>query len=545
LRHLKENAKAVASFLELEKKSDKYRQEARYLLAELYREMGQLSEASRWYEAVGLIKGKYGAHALLAKAQMQFEKSQLELSYKTLKFMFREFPESEVEWDGRLLLAEVAFEGGRLDEARQSYAVVIERGVGKLKESALYGRAWVYFDQEKYDLALLDLDHLIKTYPNSPFRESSLQLKGQIYMQTNRIEEARDIFSLGASADAGGEAMLMNLATVETELKNYDRALEVYNQILAKYPSPETQGRVMYEKGWLYMEMGRSNEALLVFKAYRNSYPNGELVSDVDFALGQLAYDRDAYAEAVVAYGNSAQAPRYMDKSLYKLGFCHFKMNDFGKAAEAFSRLVNQVPDSPLAIEGRYREGQSWLKFNDVSRAEKALVAYLQVARSDRFMPDASFDLGVVYEKQGKSAQAIDQYERYLKVYTSGERVIEAKVYLARMYMASRSFSKARDVLKSALKDRTHFLALEAQYLEGEAFYQEGRYDEAIRSFLLVQRYKDGDKWRSEGLLKVALSHKALGRMDRAQQYLDKVIDRFSGSEAGQKAVEVLRTLKK
>ena len=545
-RYLEQKEKTIESFLILESKSDKYRQEARYLLAELYREMGQLEEAGRWYEKVGLVKGKYGANALLAKAQMQFEKGDLALSAKTLKALFREFPGTEVEWEGRLLLAELAYESSDFKEALNSYGLVISKGSKALQESALYGRAWLHFEQKSYDLALTDLDRLLKEHPDSSFKASSLQLKGQIYMQTDRVEQARDIFALGLTGDKkGGESLLLNLASVETELKNYEKALDIYNQVLSRFPSPEVQGRVMYEKGWLYMEMSKPNEALLMFRAYRKSYPNGDLIDDVNFALGQLAYDREAFRDAILAYENCAKSDRYMDKALYKLGFSHFKLEEYPQAGEAFSRLATQVPQSPLALEASYREGQSWLKSSDYPRAEQALKAYLDRGRNDNFYGEALFDLGLVLEKQGKSNEAVEIYERYLKLFPEGNQSTEVQVYLGRLYMVSGAYAKARDVLKAALKDRTHFLALEAQFMEGEAFYKEERYDEAIRSFLQTQLYKDGSLWQSKGLLMIGHSHKALKRYDRAKHYFEKLLDRYPQSEAAKSAIDALRNLDK
>lgn len=545
-RYLDQKEKAIAFFTNLESKSEKYRQEARYLLAELYREMGDLTEAGRWYEKVGLVKGQYGAHALLAKAQMQFEKGDSALSIKTLKALFREFPGTDVEWEGRLLLAELAYEASNFKEALSSYDLVISKGSKFLQESAVYGRAWLHFEQKSYDLALADLDRLLKEYPDSSFKTSSLQLKGQIFMQTDRVEQARDIFAMGlAGGKEGGESLLLNLASVETELKNHGKALEIYNQVLSRFPSPEVQGRVMYEKGWLYMEMSRPNEALLMFKAYRKSYPNGELIDDVNFALGQLAYDREAFRDAILAYGNCATSPRYMDKSLYKLGFSHFKLEQYREAGEAFSRLQTQAPQSPLALEALYREGQSWMKASDYARAEQALNVYISRGRNDNFYGEALFDLGLVLERQGKSSEAVDQYERYLKIFSEGAQLAEVQVYLGRLYMASGTHAKARDVLKLALKDRTHFLALEAQYMEGDAFYLEERYDEAIRSFLQTQLYKDGSLWQSKGLLMIGQSHRALKRFDRAKHYFEKLLDRYPQSDAAKSAIEALRTLDK
>ena len=545
-RYLKDLDRASEALLALEKNSDKYRQEARYLLAEIKREQGKVEEAGKLYDQVGELQGKYGAHAKMAKAQMQFDAGKKKDCQISLATLLREFPNSEVEMQARLLLAEVAYDNKNIDDAYKNYDFVVKNGQDSLLESALYGRAWLHFEQSKVEACLADLDALLKAFPKTSYRRSALQLKGQVYMKTNRLDQAREVFNLGISGSSeGGESLMLNLASVETELGHFDKALEVYNQLLTRYPNTELQGRVTYEKGWLYMEMKKPNEALLMFKAYQKSYANGPLIDDVNFALGQLAYDREAYAEAIDAYSRSTRSARYKDKALYKLAYSYMKSNDVVKAAESFAVLVKEMPQSSLRLESMYREGQSWLKAMQLERAELALKNYVEVGRSDAFYADGLFDLGVVSEKLKNSEQALHYYETYSKVFPNGEKQGEVGVYLAHLYLGKKQYSEARQALAKTLLDKTHFLALEAQYLEGEIYYLEGRFEEAIRSFLKTQLYSDGAEWQSKGLLKIAECHRQLQRPERARQYLEQLLQKYPGTEPAREAIELLKKLEK
>lgn len=544
-RHLGQSEKASQSLLELEKGSDKYRQEARYLLAEIHRENQEFAKAAQWYDKVRQLKGDFGANALLAMAQMHYQSGRTEEVRVALNTLFRDFPGSDLLPESHLLMAEVSFDLKDLGEALKNYDLALESDKANVMESALYGRAWLKFEQGDVKGAIADLDGLLEKYPETPFRQSALQLKGQIYMQSNQLDEARKVFNegLGEGGAGGTESLLLNLAGVETELGNYEKALEAYNDLLSRFPGSTLQGRVTYEKGWLYMEMARPNEALLMFQAYRKSWPEGSLIEDVDFALGQLAYERKAFTEAAKAYERSSTSDRYRDKALYKWAFAHFRQDQFDLAAEVFGRLVREVPESPLSLEASFREGQSWLKASKFEEAGKALDAYIAKGRGDAFYPQALQDLGVVYEKLDRKEDAINTYENHLKLFPDDASTLQVGFAMARLYIDEKRYADSREHFKRILKDRTHPLALEAQYLEGYAYFMEDRFEDAIRSFLKTQLYKDGDHWQSLALLHIARCHESTGRKDRAKRYIDKVIQQFPGTESSREAMDLLKKI--
>jgi TolA-binding protein len=174
-----------------------------------------------------------------------------------------------------------------------------------------------------------------------------------------------------------------------------------------------------------------------------------------------------------------------------------------------------------------------------------ALRKYIQIGRSDLFFEDALGDLGLVSEKLNNIDDAIHHYESYLKLFPEGKRWSEINVYLGKLLLSKSRYGEGREALSRALADRTHFLALEAQYLVGQAFFSEGRYEDAIRSFLKTQLYKDGVLWQSKGLLRIGYCHRELKRFDRARHYLDKVLSKYPGTEAAKEAIEALRDLPK
>jgi cellulose synthase operon protein C len=546
-KHLEELKDAILRFQQLQTKSEDYRQESLYLLGELYRSEGQEKEAEKAYRAAISMKGSHSDHASLSLAQYYHDLEKLTQAKGVLIGFRQSFPKSTLLNRAEFLLAEIHYGLKEREAALKQYSRVLTNPASGITENAYYGRAWLYFEMKKFEDSLKDLEALLKTFPESKFKSSALQLKGQIFMQTNRLDMAKAVLSKGleGSGAEGEEALLMKLANVESELGNKEKALDYYNLLLARYPKSELRSRVTFEKGWLYMETKKSNDALLMFRAYQNNWPKGEAIEDVNFALGQLAYEKELYADAIKSYQLCAGSERYMDKALYKIGFSHYRIKDYEKAALAFSQLTQQAPESNLALEAKYREGQSWLKAEKFKEAAKALPRFMGIGKNDPLYKEALYDLAKVQEKLGNRDLAINSYEDFIKIYKDDDKIQEASFSLGNLLLEKGSFPQAREYLKSILNDPTHFLAIESQFLMGESYFREERYRDAVRAYFQIQKYKDAGTWQAKSWVKIALCQLAMKRKDKAKTYLKKVMDGFPGSQQANEAIEILKDIEK
>jgi len=546
LKNFEQANKNFAILLEMEQEGKpKYGQEVPYLIAQIYREIKQSDKATEWYVKVITSNEVFAAEASLALAEMKFEKGEHAAVVKDLKGFLVSYPNHALESNVRYLMAEAAYETGDVALAKQNYRKVIDSKQAILKEDALYGSAWILYENNEFDQALIDVDNLLKNYVETNFKKSAIQLKAKILRQLNRLDDAKQILSAGLkSMEKGeGEAILLDLAKIESELNHPDKALEIYNKLLHDFPNTELRGMVTYEKGWLYMGMDKPNEAFLMFKAYESSHPDGEFISDVQYVLGELAYGKEKYKEAIAYYEKSKITQRYKDRSLYKIAWSHIELENTNAAAETFGELVKECPDSSLLMEALYREGQSWLKALNFEKALQALSNFVERGKEEPFYGDALCDLGRVYEKQNQLGKAYDTYENYVKLFPNGERLTEMAFRMAKLNMQASKFSEARSNLKQALQSSAHALAPEAQYSEGECFFMEQRYNDAIGAFLKTEKFAFGEQWQAKALLKIAQCHRLLKNNNRAKEYLDRLLNQFPKSDVVEEAMQELRKL--
>jgi TolA-binding protein len=105
----------------------------------------------------------------------------------------------------------------------------------------IYARADLLAFQNKDDLAKTTLDSINKLYPNHALADDILFKKAQLEMKHGRLNEAAALYDTiinTYSEDILADDALFKLADLnEYHFKNKDKAKELYQQLLEKYPA--------------------------------------------------------------------------------------------------------------------------------------------------------------------------------------------------------------------------------------------------------------------------------------------------------------------
>jgi tetratricopeptide (TPR) repeat protein len=121
-------------------------------------------------------------------------------------------------------------------------------------------------------------------------------------------------------------------------------AIELYDRILASYPTYQHNDQVLYQKAHAYDELGRTDEAIAVIDRLIAEYPNSRYIDEVQFRRGEYFFTRrkyfeaeDAYA-AVTAIGDGSE---YYELALYKLGWALYKQELYEEALDKYVALLD------------------------------------------------------------------------------------------------------------------------------------------------------------------------------------------------------------
>lgn len=142
-----------------------------------------------------------------------------------------------------------------------------------------------------------------------------------------------------------------NMQTVM--MSSYDGAVDLYQQLLLRYPDYARNDLVLYQLARAYESNAKIDEALLALDRLVKEYPDTVHLKEAQFRRGEMLFVKRRYAEAEKAYRvltDSAEPGVYYLQSLYKLGWSQFKIGEHDDSLAPFFKLLDLrlLGDDPL-----------------------------------------------------------------------------------------------------------------------------------------------------------------------------------------------------
>ena len=121
-------------------------------------------------------------------------------------------------------------------------------------------------------------------------------------------------------------------------------AIELYQRILADYPSYRHNDQVLYQKSRAYDELGMTEQAMQVMERLVREYPASRYIDEVQFRRAEYYFTRRQYLEAEHAYAavkSMGIGSSFYELALYKLGWTLFKQDFYEEALHEFMALLD------------------------------------------------------------------------------------------------------------------------------------------------------------------------------------------------------------
>jgi TolA-binding protein len=203
----------------------------------------------------------------------------------------------------------------------------------------------------------------------------------------------------------------------------FNNAVQLYQQLLEAYPDYRRNDTVLYQLARAYEIGGRTDEALDILNELVARFPDTPMIDEVQFRRGEMLFLRKRYNEAelayqdVVAFGPSG---KFYEQSLYKLGWSQFKLAWYEDSLDSFFGLLDRkIGDIEI------QEGDN--KFEQLSRADQELVedAFRVLSISFSYM-DGADSITEFLESRGRPEYAWVVYMNLGDLYLEKERFQDA-----------------------------------------------------------------------------------------------------------------------
>ncbi|MEO1575550.1 MAG: tetratricopeptide repeat protein, partial [Pseudomonadota bacterium] len=135
----------------------------------------------------------------------------------------------------------------------------------------------------------------------------------------------------------------------------YDRAIELYDELLRTYPDADNNDAVYYQLARAYEQRGDIPLAVDRLAELIERYPESPFVIEAHFRRGEAQFAAGDYDFAATSYGailarDDAAQSTFYEQTLYKEAWSQFRLGEYDRALDGFLVLLNH----DLAPDGTY-----------------------------------------------------------------------------------------------------------------------------------------------------------------------------------------------
>ncbi|MFW2373989.1 MAG: tetratricopeptide repeat protein, partial [Gammaproteobacteria bacterium] len=197
-------------------------------------------------------------------------------------------------------------------------------------------------------------------------------------------------------------------------------AIQLYKNLLIKYPLYERNDQVLYQLSRAYEETGQVEEAVKVLNQLVKEYPNSRHTDEAQFRRAEYFFTRKRYLDSEEAYQaviNIGIGSAFYELALYKQGWAFFKQDLYEEALDDFIALL----DYKLSIGYDFEQAEDKIEKKRIDDTYRVI------------------SLGFSYLGGAKSV--VEYFDK------KGQRIYEASIYshLAEYYLEKRRYADSAD----------------------------------------------------------------------------------------------------
>jgi len=519
-----------------------YDRELLRLRARLYTELNQTERAVQdLREYLPRYPGETDAYVDLVK--LYFEQGDYEKLHNIVSEALGVLPDEEMTagllklkyMDGMTYMKQGEYTTAAEVFSRIEISDMQTAGLDELVPHFLFYNGWIHYTQGEYDESTGWFARLIDEYPDSVRTDEAVYLNGWAAYAGGDYVLAQRSFGDYSRRDLPQDEKVRGLfmyAKSSAAIGKSEDALLMYRTLYTDYPRSALADDALFEYAALLHSIGRSTDAARTYYSVYTSYPTSPLGEEALFRRGDLLYRSGEYREARDAfYEHRVRYPRgsLVDVSLYWSGHSALKVGQPYGAVLVWEKLVDQYPGSSFYTETLLELARLYTDLGEYQKSVSAYSRYLASNPAEEAGREARVQIDtlkrIMAGQNTREAELTVQLERYGLEDKQG---IGAALELARLYLYQypEKTSEAYDLLRKlqAMEGLERSTAAQTEYLMGEYFRKKSQYGEAASAYARAAVTGTGDDdLVARSLLKAAESAEEAGDFRTARQMVQKL----------------------
>ncbi len=462
--------------------------------------------------------------------------------------------------------SEAEYSLGNVDAALEGYdSSYLADKSSSVADAALFSSAWI--EQEKGDTAssIQKLQTLLKNYKDSVYRSNALYILA-VHSRKNKDlitakEYLTELLQNHPDSEFADKAHI-ELAKVISLGGDNKRAVKELETFIKNNPESKENPNALYALSWAYFSQINSgsedSEQAAIYtkveKILKNlitTYPNYNNNLVAKFRLGEIAYNKMDYQNAVSWYKSTLQDSKsnLADKAHYRLAWCYLKLaknekNYQESALKEFLTICSEFPESSLFSESALRAAKLLRQKNDYSQALSLYKNAEKKSNNTEIIMGAKYGQGVTLLQLEEYSNALKTFKEYIASYPESPLKHEANWGAGQAAMMLGAVVDAAEYFNTAKANNYNGeAAAKARFGLGMIAMEKTEFKLAREEFRKVDVFHS--EWQevaAAALLKAAEASEELGEFDTAKNDLKRIIEIYSETSSAQTAEELLLT---
>lgn len=307
------------------------------------------------------------------------------------------FPKHELAVDVRYVQAETHLQRGEHDAAAKVYGELLVAAPQHRDAPTWHvRRALSLYLQKKYPEVSAQLSPVVTQLGGKELAAEAHYLVGSSQLELKLYDAAVKSLEASLQADAKWRQADETLLTLATALRQADRAPDARVQLeklIRDFPMSLTLDRAHYRLGEILLAANQYDAAAAAYRKVIDGHPKSTLVP----------------------------------LSLYGLGWCHFRKQDYAGALKPLDDLNKQFATHEIVAPTRYLRALVRQELKQYDGAIDDLQAFLKSKPAAVEMANARYALGLALSSSGKADEAVQTFNSLLKddpKYTGADKTL-------------------------------------------------------------------------------------------------------------------------
>jgi TolA-binding protein len=508
----------------------------------------------------------YFMRSQLRSGEIYLQIDKLDRSEKLLKEVLSNSNDNEIK-------AEAAYKLGQLFVARTDYDNAVKYfdltyegyPTSQFADYAMYGTAWCYGKESDFAKSKNVFRSLLSSYPATKLKPDATEKIGECDFFLGQYNDAVGEFASAAATTTGEqivEPALYYEGRSYVAIGHPDSARAVFSEYLDKFPSGShiQEVRVLYSRLLIdaksnlpealdllaHVKPGDPlyfNSRLEVARAYQaqGSVDSAESTllelasstkiegetSRAYFELGKFYFQNKSYKKSQESFLLASKDSGLYAESMKNAAVSAAAGNDYANAKLYFLNAISKLRGQE-SVNAHFDYAAALYAAGDYEGAAQIYTTAADIATSDTAKAQALYMAAESSYRGGLYAQAIADYQNYLKKYSGGPHAETALLGVGYSQYFSNEFMKSAQTFQNFIDQYPSSAMLSDAYMRmGDCFYYYKDYQKALGVYQTAASKFAGDTSSAYAWYQVGQSNFHLGQSTQALSAFQFVLNRF------------------